>query len=264
MNTRLFYGLVVAAGVFAASAMALDGGLRTEGGADAVSVARLADAAKQDVPHTVTWWCVDLNEVWHVDVQLLAGAGVLTPPDPSPLPPCPSTSTFPIAVPAGSPWAVGNDWWFTNHTYPPAVAEALGTIGYRFASNSPMEDLTQKLVEVRYVVVTFPGNVLVAEFSFDPRQTFRLVREAQLSHPDAAGPIVNPDLGIDISADAVGRLPLIGFPKAVAGGLPPGSYRALVYWVLSDLHNDGLGLDDGNFLPAGEVLYVQPRFIVVP
>jgi hypothetical protein len=77
-------------------------------------------------------------------------------------------------------------------------------------------------------------------------------------------PIVDPGLGIDISVDAAGRLPLIGFPRAVADGLPPGSYRAQVYWVLSDLHNDGLGLDADNFLPAGEILLVQPRFVVVP
>ncbi len=264
MKSKLLSGLVVAAGVFAASAMASDGRLRTESGADADSVARVAGAAKQDAPHTVTWWCVDLNELWHADVPVIVAAGVLTPPDPSPLPPCPTTSSFPITVPAESGWTSGGlAIWFTNTTYPKAVAEALSTIGYDFVSNSPMEDLMKKIVEVRYVVITFPGGEFVAEFSFDPRQNFRLVRYEQLFAPLPPDPIVNPDLGIDIDADAVNRLPLIHFP-AVGGGLPPGSYRAQVFWVLSDLHNDGLGLDDLNFLPAGEVLYAQPRFEVVP
>lgn len=259
MKARLFTGLVVATCVFAASAMASQGRLRTDGGADADSAAQVADAARLEAPHTVTWWCVDLNELWHVDVPVIVPPASLTPPDPSPLPPCPTTSTFPITVKAGSGWTSGGTAiWFTNTTYPKAVAEALETIGYRFVSNSPMEDLMKKLVEVRYVVVTFPDNQFVAEFSFDPRQNFRLVRTR-----DFFGALPLPDLGIDISADAAGLLPLINFP-AVGGGLPPGSYRARVYWVLSDLHNDGLGLGDDNFLPAGVFLYMQPRFVVVP
>jgi hypothetical protein len=42
-----------------------------------------------------------------------------------------------------------------------------------------------------------------------------------------------------------------------------------LFWTLSDVHCDGLGIDfpgtnDGNFLQPGEFLYEQPRFEVVP
>lgn len=264
MKSRLCAGIVVATGVFAASAMASDGLLRTEGRTGVAHAALVPNTAKQEGLHTVTWWCVDLNELWHVNVPVIVGPGVLTPPDPSPLPPCPSTSSFPINVPAGSGWTSGGGAiWFTNKTYPPAVAEALAAIGYNFVSNSPMEDMMKKITEVRYVVRTFPSNDFVTEFSFDPRQNFRLVRTRQFFGELPLDPIVNADLGIDISAAGFGRLPLVHFP-AIGGGLPPGSYRAQVFWVLSELHNDGLGLDDGNFLPPGELLVATPRFAVVP
>jgi len=269
MSNRGLTSLIVATGVCAASATAAErlGGRDHESEVD--SLARTAPATpplrleKEDVPHTVTWWCVDLNELWNVNVPVIVGAGFLTRPEPSPLPPCPDTSSFPITIPAGSRWTVGNDVWWTNKTYPPAVAEALKTIGYKFVSDSPMEDLMKKIVEVRYVVITFPGGEFVTEFRYDPQKSFRLVRFREFNGP-VLEPFVDPVLGIDISADAVGRLPAISFPRAIGGGLSPGSYRAQVFWVLSDLHNDGLGLADGSFLPAGEILFVQPRFEVVP
>lgn len=80
---------------------------------------------------------------------------------------------------------------------------------------------------------------------------------------DALDPIVDPALGIDISSDEAGRLPLFGF-TAIAGPVPPGHYRAWIYWTLSDLHNDGTGLGDEAFLPAGEFLTALPPFIVLP
>ena len=245
MKSLLCVGLVVATGVFAASAMASDGLLRTEGMTGVAHAAPVPNTAKEEGLHTVTWWCVDLNDLWHVDVPVIVGRGALTPPVPSPLPPCPSTSSFPIIVGAGSGWTSGGALiWFTNTTNPPLVAEALAAMGYNFVSNSPMQDLRQKIIEVRYVVRTFPSNAFVTEFSFDPRQNFRLVRTRQFFGERPLDPIVNADLGIHISAEGVGRLPLIHFP-GVGGGLPPGSYRAEVFWVLSELHNDGLGLDDG-------------------
>lgn len=222
-----------------------------------------AAAAKHDSPHTITWWCVDLNELWHVDVPVLVGWGVVTPPDPSPIPPC-TDSTFPIVVKAGQGWTTGGAAiWSTNKVYPPAVAAALRSIGYHFLDNSPIEDLMKKTVEIRYVVRTFPDDVFVAQYSFDPRKIFRLVQARQFFGDLALDPIINPDLGINIDSDAAGRLPLLHF-AGIGGGLPPGEYRAQAFWVLSELHNDGLGLDDGNFLPPGELLAAQPRFVVVP
>ncbi len=60
-------------------------------------------------------------------------------------------------------------------------------------------------------------------------------------------------------------MPLFGFP-VIAGPVPPGNYRAWVYWTLSELHNDGLGLSWENldFLPAGEFLWALPPFTVLP
>jgi len=223
-----------------------------------------ADAkAQQESPHTITWWCVDLNDLWHVDVPVIVGAGVLTPPDPSPVPICTDTS-FPVTVKAGSGWTAGPALWIMNKTYPPAVAAVLEASGYHFVANSPHEDLMMKIVEVRYVVRTFPENDFVSQFSFDPRRVFRLIQTRQFFGARPLDPLVNPDLGIDIDADAVGRLPLLHFP-GIGGGLPPGQYRAQVFWVISELHNDGLGLDeDENFLPAGDLLLAQPRFVVAP
>lgn len=217
---------------------------------------------KTEATHTITWWCVDLNELWHVRVPVLIGAGIAIPPDPSPIPnPC--ANPVPVTVPKGSGFAPGGTLWYTNKTYPPAVRAALEASGYNFHSQSPAEDFMSKFVEIRVEVRTFADEDLVAVFSFDPRQSFRRVQFRDWWGQLPIDPIVDPALGIDISTDAVGRLPLLGFP-VIAGPVPPGDYRAWVYWTLSDLHNDGLGLDDGNFLPAGEFLYVFPRFVVLP
>jgi len=63
MKSRFCAGLVVATGVFAASAMASDGLLRTEGRTGVPHAAPVPNTAKQEGLHTVTWWCVDLNEL---------------------------------------------------------------------------------------------------------------------------------------------------------------------------------------------------------
>ena len=216
-----------------------------------------------EATHTITWWCVDLNELWHVGVPVIIGAVSAIPPDPSPIPdPC--VSPFPVQVPNGSAFAPGATIWATNKTYPPAVRSALEASGYNFHSQSPAEDFMSKFVEIRVEVRDFadPTN-LVAVFSFDPQQSFRLVRTGDWFGQLAIDPFFDPALGIDITAEEAGRLPMFGFP-VIAGPVPPGNYRAWIYWALSDLHNDGLGLEDGNFLPAGDFLYAFPRFIVLP
>ena len=68
-------------------------------------------------------------------------------------------------------------------------------------------------------------------------------------------------LGISISTKAFDELPTISFP-AVDFGLLPGRYQVYVSWVLSEIHNDGLGLDDGDFLPAGESFMASYQFEV--
>jgi len=222
--------------------------------------------AKTQSAHTITWWCVDLNDLWHVDVPVIAGPVYLVLPDPSPIPdPC--TTSFPVTVPNGSAFMPGGgDVWATNKTYPAAVRAALETIGYNFHSQSPAEDFISKMVAIR-VEIRMSGDtgdgVPVAEFrSGDPRQNFRLVQWRQLNGPLPIDPIVDPALGIDISSAEGGRLPTFAF-TTLAGPVPPGSYRAWIYWTLSDLHNDGLGLLDEDFLPAGEFLTAFPRFIVL-
>jgi len=219
--------------------------------------------AKAETTHTITWWCVDLNDLWHVEVPVVIGRGIAIPPVPSPIPePC--TNPFPVAVPNDSAFVpAGGAVWITNKTYPPAIRTALQTSGYNFHSQSPAEDFMSKMAEIRVEVRNFTDNAFVAVFSFDPQRYFRLVRARDFEGPLPFGPFVDPALGIDISAEEAGRLPLFGFP-VIAGPVPPGDYRAWTYWVLSDLHNDGLGLEAGNFLPAGAILFATPRFIVLP
>lgn len=214
--------------------------------------------------HTVTWWCVDLNDLWHVDVPVTAGPGVLTPPANPPFPPC-TSSTFPVRVPAGSGWTgAGNALWFTHTHYTPQMQAALEAAGYPFVSASPMEDLFQKIVEIVYVVRRLPENAIVAEHSFDPRQTFRLVRFSQFNGERPTGPIEFPELGISLSADAVGRLPSAHFP-GIGEPLPPGLYRVHVFWILSAPHNDGLGMaNPGNVLGTGANQIGAAQFLVVP
>jgi hypothetical protein len=223
--------------------------------------------ANQGSTETVTWWCVNLNDLWHVDAPVIIGRVDAQPPDPSPIAdPC--STPFPIAVPSGSGFMPGGTFvWYTNKTYPPAIRSALAAQGYVFKSQSPAEDFKGKMVQLRVEIWSLDQSEVVAEYSFDPQRNFRLVRVRELFGQLPFDPIVNPALGIDISPAEIGRLPLYGFP-VTAGPLPldliPGVYWAAVYWTLSDLHNDGLGLEDGNFLPAGEFLYGANRFLVAP
>jgi hypothetical protein len=213
--------------------------------------------------HTITWWCVDLNKLWRVDVPVVVGYGIAVPPDPSPIPnPC--TNPFPVTVPNGSSFMPGGAavWW-GNKTYPPAIRAALQEMGYNFHSESPAQDFMSKFLEIRIEVRTFADNTLVAEFRFDPRKNFSIVRAREFFGLYPFGPIVDPALGINISIDAAGRLPVLGFP-VIAGPVPPGYYRAWVYWTLSDQVNDGLGLEPGNFLPPGDYFQNNPPFIVLP
>ena len=244
-------GLALVCATIAVAAFGKTHGLQDEGA---------ASAGKSNSPHTITWWCADLNQVWRVDVPVVVGAGFLIPPDGDPGFPVCNDTAFPVSVPQGSGWTA-NTFWFGNKTYPKSVADALATIGYEFVSNVPHEDLLHKIVEIRLRVLTFPALQLVAEFSFDPKQAFVLTQLREIENRIPVDPIVNADLGIDLSPAEVGRLPMIGFP-AVAPPLPSGSYRVQVFYVMSELHNDGLGLDDGNFLAPGSNFVSQTRFVV--
>lgn len=215
--------------------------------------------------HTTTWYCVDLNDLLHVDVPVVVPRAVLeAPADHPPVPTCNQTA-FPVVVPAGSAFTVDTSW-FTNKTYPAWIRDALVANGYHFVDASPMEDLMKKLAEVRIEVETFPDGELVAEYRFDPRAVFRrfeyrweagsLMEFEEVDHFASAGIATVAELG---------RLPMISFP-GIAGPLSPGEYRANVYWTLSEWHNDGLALEVGSYLPpsADGFRFAAARFTVVP
>jgi hypothetical protein len=111
---------------------------------------------KTAVTHSVTWWCVDVNDVWKVKVPAVLPIQFFVPPDPSPIPePC--RPTYLGTVPNGSSFAAGATW-FTNKTYPPAVRDALQQQGYNFHGQSPAEDFMFKLADIRVEVRTYPGS----------------------------------------------------------------------------------------------------------
>lgn len=219
-------------------------------------------AIAQDVPHTVTYWCVDLNDLWNVRVPVIAPRGWIDPATPPP-DDLGCRTTFPVSVPSGASIAPGNAFWYTNKTYPPAVRAALEEMGYPFHSQSPAEDFMSKLGAIRVEVWDYPATANLATFWFNPRQNFRLRRLQELNGETVTPPLVNEALGIDLSSEEAGRLPMLGFP-VIAGplALPPGTYVMLLYMLMTDVHNDGLGLDEGNFLPAGETWYLGTRFVV--
>jgi hypothetical protein len=223
-----------------------------------------ADGAPAGANDTYTWWCVDLSAIWHADAPVIIGRSALVPPAPAPIPdPCPVA--FPVSIPYGSPFASGAAW-ITNKTYPPAIRDALQAMGYDFASESPAEDFLHKLVQVRLEVREFGDDgsgAPVAVYVLDPRRSFRMIRARDYFGQLPLEPIADPALGVDISADELGRLPDVAFPAPV-GPVPPGHYRLWTWWTFSALHNDGTGLTDGNFLPAGDFLYGFPPFFVLP
>lgn len=218
-----------------------------------------APAVAQD--HTVTYYCVDLNDLWNVKVPVIAPAALIDPPVAPPVDPGCRTS-FPIAVPRGSSIAPGNLFWFTNKTYPPAVRAALEAMDYNFHSQSPAEDFMSKLAEIRVEIWDFPYTTNLATFRFNPRHNFRLRRWGEYMGQLGTEPIADPELGIDLSAEEVARLPMLGFP-VIAGpiDLPPGVYVMRVYLTMSDWHNDGTCLDPGCNL-SGEIWYRAMRFVV--
>jgi hypothetical protein len=133
-------------------------------------------------------------------------------------------------------------------------------MGYHFHSQSPAEDFMSKFENIRVEVRTYPANDPVAEYNFDPRRSFRLIRLREFF-----GAVTGQTAeGMGLSVEEAGRLPLLGFPVIVPAPMQPGEYRLWVYWTLSEWHNDGTCLDESCMLPAGEFFYTSPRFTVVP
>jgi hypothetical protein len=221
---------------------------------------QLGPAAKEKgaVPHTRTWWCVDVNSVWNVNVPVILQRVYLQPPSPQIHDTC--TSAFPVTVPAGSGFAPGFNLWFTNTIYPAATRAALKQMGYHFHSQSPAEDFMSKFENIRVEVRTYAANDLVGEYNYDPRRSFRLVRLRDYFGA-TTGQVTE---GMGFSVEEAGRLPLLGFPVIIPAPTQPGEYRIWVYWTLSEWHNDGTCLEESCMLPDGEFLYAFPRFTVVP
>jgi hypothetical protein len=220
--------------------------------------------------NTITWYCLDLNQALKVNVPVVVGPGQLTRPTDSTLPPCPTASTYRIQVPSGSGWAVFNLAWNMNHRYTKEVRAALNAMGYHFVSGSPPTDLLAKMTEVRYDVAIYDAADVnnrwkpVATYTFDPLTVYLQVpAKTLLGNYPPSGAYSVPDLGIDLSAKQVDTLPAMTFP-AIGGPLPPGRYRACVTFVFSEAHNDGLGVDEGNFLGPGELAWGCPQFDVTP
>ncbi len=239
------------------------------GGANPPSTDRLAteptssmSVKESDFPDTVAWWCVDLSKVLNVDVPLVVGKGVLTAPTDSPVPPCASVSSWPIEVPAGSPWSSMVGTWTTNWAYTKEMRAALESRGFHFVSASPVQDLLAKMTEVRYEV-TLLDNTPVATYRFDPRDVHRQLPQQRLAGSVGLVAASIPELGIKVNEHQTLELPTVAFP-AIGEPLPPGRYKVCVHWVMSELHNDGLGLEDGNFLPAGDRTFGCPVFVVTP
>ena len=237
----------------------------------------VADAAanhKDDrTADTITYWCANLNEVWDVEVPVVVGRGNFLGGDPTVSPYCgdPNALTdgrFPVAVPAGSRFRpAGIVAWWTNKTYPRGYAEALRAagLGYTFHphSNSPAEDFLSKIVNVR-VEIYSEDDLLLAEFNFDPRRTFKRIQLGELFFGQTQlGPAVDPVLGINLSATEVDRLPTFGFNVLPNAPMQSGTYYFAEYWTFSDYHWDGLGVDpNGNLFPPGEWFMAQSAFRV--
>jgi hypothetical protein len=225
-------------------------------GVDSTASTSTTKASKNNpVADTITWWCVDLNDLWNAKETVVVGAGGLIGDGTGP---CAGTTPFPVVVPAGQTFMPGGTFnWTTNKTYPAGYAEAIAAQGFTFApaSNSPSEDFKQKMSQIRVEVFTFPEGDPVAAFTFDPQKNFKLVQLrdfAGTTLPDYATP--------GFSLDELGRLPTYGFPVS-AGPVPPGQYSYCVFWSLSGDHWDGIGTDpNANFLPSGEFLYGCNRF----
>jgi hypothetical protein len=219
------------------------------------------------VPHVVTFWCLDLNRVWHVEIPIVVGLGALNGGDPGISPYCGDSDATPIVVQRDARFFPGAAApWFTNKTYPPGYGAALTALGFDFRprSSSPAEDFLHNMVNIRVVIATVPDDVPVAEYNFDPRRNFRIVRTGDFFFGQyALGSYVDPFLGIDMSVAELNRLPLFGFPIRVPAPVQPGSYRAYVYWSFSQDTWDGLGMDPfENMWPAGESLRAMPAFVV--
>jgi len=213
----------------------------------------------QEAVHTFTWWCVDVNDLLHFDGPVVIGAGVAAPPSPSPIADT-CTTPYPVSVPSGSRFAIFRPvGWGTNNTYPPEFRTLLQGMGYNFHSQSPAEDFMSKFVEIRVQVFTWPDGQLVQELRFDPRKNFRLVRAREFFGRFL--PFEAAKWGVPV--DELGHSPYFHF-RVIVGPLPPGEYRAVPYWTLSDWHSDGLLFDEEGILPAGESQLGGVRFTVVP
>jgi len=223
------------------------------------------NAKKSNPAHTITWYCVDMNDMWKVSEPVIIGFGNLVGNGP-----CSGTTPFPVTVPSGQRFMPGGAFvWIVNKTYPAGYAEAVAAAGFTFAphSNSPAEDFKSKISEIRVEVITFPEGDPVAVFRFDGQKNIKLVQWGDIRGTNPPfDPIDDPALNIHLSSAEVERLPMYGF-TVKAGPVPAGEYFACVFWTLSADTWDGLGVlppPGGNVLPAGEFLYGCNRFRVAP
>jgi hypothetical protein len=220
---------------------------------------------------------LDLNHLWQVKgipvtaprgTQVFPGEEAAGFADPG------CTTGFPVVVQGQSRFVVGGSiFWYTNKTFPPTIRAWLQSQSYPFHSQSPMEDFLSKMTNVRVEIRTVAGanpwaGVFVTDFSFDPRMNFRLITLGDWNGMAGNYPYSDPSLGIDLTAKQFSQLPVVGFPGIVGpmpAGTPEGMYWGCVYWTLSAVHWDGMGIDpDFNSLPDGEIPIGCERFYFVP
>ena len=154
--------------------------------------------------------------------------------------------------------------WFTNTSYNAAVRAGLDATGYHYASQKPIEDFIAKVKTLTYVVVDFATLAEVARFNFDASKVAVVVKQGDIFGAWGTDPWSMPAVGIEYTAAQTALLPTAYFMGVVKGNLPPGKYRVQVHFLMTDVHNDGLGLEPGDFIGPGDIAYGQPPLLVTP
>jgi hypothetical protein len=138
-------------------------------------------------------------------------------------------------VGSGEQWTVPSRWFVSSEPYTQETKPA----GFVPAGNTPLEDFNAKFEGVKYVID--PGTK----------------HEKTVSIPNSDA------LFVDTNSVPPGFILISPITLGAAHPLAVGAHDVELYWVLSDLHCDGLGtVVADNCLPAGDTLFNQAAFEV--